>query len=53
MAPFWRENQSVWTQKEKASKESSLTWRTKMQAKVLARVQGKVLGFNLLQMNPN
>jgi hypothetical protein len=28
-------------------------WRTKMQARVLARVQGKVLGFNLLQMNPN
>jgi hypothetical protein len=34
-------------------KGEPMIWRTKMQARVLARVQGRVLGFNLLQMNPN
>jgi len=38
--------------KGKGLKGELVIWRTKMQARVLARVEGKVLGFNLPQMNP-
>jgi len=42
MAPFWRENHLVETQKQKTSYKGELmTWRTKMQARVQGNVQLK------------
>jgi hypothetical protein len=41
MAPFWRENQLVRTQKNKSQKGKLVIWRTKMQATVQHRVNLK------------
>ncbi len=41
MAPFWMENQMVWTKTKKELIGELMIWRTKIQGKVQGRVQLK------------
>jgi hypothetical protein len=34
MAPFWSENQLIWTQQNRAQRRELMIWRTKMQARI-------------------